>query len=68
VTFIWRYKGEPKPKKSTSPFKDSITPAYKTAVLWAAEKKITNGFSDGTFRDKAECTRGMIVKFLYNIR
>ena len=68
VTFIWRYKGQPKPKTTKSPFKDTITPAYKTAVLWAVEKKVTNGFSDGTFRDKAECTRGMIVKFLYNIR
>ncbi len=68
VTFIWRYKGQPKPKKTTSPFKDTITPAFKNAVLWAVENKVTNGFSDGTFRDGAECTRGMIVKFLYNIR
>ena len=69
MIFLWRMAGKPNPKyQSKSPFKDAITPAYKTAVLWAVEKKVTNGFSDGTFRDKAACTRGMIVKFLYNIR
>jgi hypothetical protein len=66
VTFIWRYKGMPAPKSTKSPFKDKITAAYLKAVLWAAEKGITKGYSDGTFRDTAECTRGQIVKFLHN--
>ena len=68
MTFIWRYAGQHKPKSNVSPFKDSITPAYRTAVLWGAELKITHGYSDGTYRDKETCTRGQIVTFLYRIR
>ena len=37
---------------------------YTTAVLWAAEKGITNGMGDGTFGTMANCTRGHIVTFL----
>ncbi len=66
VTFIWRIKGSPAPKTTKSPFKDKITPAYLKAVLWASENGITKGFKDGTFGDTRECTRGQIVKFLYN--
>jgi hypothetical protein len=68
ATFIWRYKGSPKPKSSVSPFKDALTPAYKTAIIWAAEKGITKVFSDNTFRDKQYCTRGEIVTFLYRVK
>ena len=68
ATFIWRYKGSPKPKTSKNPFKDALTPAYKTAIIWAAEKGITKGFSDNTFRDKQYCTRGEIVTFLYRVK
>lgn len=68
ATFIWRYKGSPKPKSSVSPFNDALTPAYKTAIIWAAEKGITKGFSDNTFRDKQYCTRGEIVTFLYRVK
>ena len=68
MTFIWRYSGRHKPKSNVSPFKDAITPAYRTAVLWGAELKITHGYPDGTYRDKETCTRGQIVTFLYRIR
>ena len=68
MTFIWRYAGQQKPKSNVSPFKDSITPAYRTAVLWGVGLKITHGYSDGTFRDKEPCTRGQIVTFLYRIK
>ena len=68
ATFIWRYKGSPKPISSVSPFNDALTPAYKTAIIWAAEKGITKGFSDNTFRDKQYCTRGEIVTFLYRVK
>lgn len=67
VTFIWRYKGSPAPKSTKSPFKDKLTPAYRNAILWAAEQDITNGFPDKTFRDSENCTRGQIVKFLFNM-
>ena len=68
ATFIWRYKGSPEPKTTKSSFKDSLTPAYKNAILWAAEKGITKGYSDGTFRDNQNCTRGEIVTFLFRIK
>ncbi len=68
MTFIWRYAGQPNPKKNVSPFKDKLTPAYRTAILWGSELGITKGYSDGTFRDSVPCTRGQIVTFLYRIR
>ena len=67
ATFIWRYKGSPAPKTTKSPFKDKITKAYLKAVLWAAENGITYGYSDKTFRDTENCTRGQIVTFLYRV-
>lgn len=67
-TFIWRVKGMPAPRISQNPFADSITPAYKKAVLWAAGETVTKGFSDGTFRDTATCTRGQCMTFIYRSR
>ena len=68
MTFIWRYAGQPKPSKNVSPFKDKLTPAYRTAILWGSALGITKGYSDGTFKDSVPCTRGQIVTFLYRIR
>ena len=67
-TFIWRYLGQPKPSLSGNPFADTITDAYRNAVLWAAGAGVTKGFSDGTFRDTATCTRGQCMTFIYRIR
>lgn len=67
-TFIWRYLGKPRPGISQNPFADQITPAYSKAVLWAAGCGVTKGFSDGTFRDTASCTRGQCMTFIYRIR
>ena len=68
MTFIWRYAGQPKPPSNVSPFKDKLTPAYRTAILWGSALGITKGYSDGTFKDSVPCTRGQIVTFLYRIR
>ena len=68
MTFIWRYAGRQNPKSNVNPFRDKLTPAYRTAILWGNELRITHGYSDGTFRDMAPCTRGQIVTFLYRIR
>ncbi|MGM9669553.1 MAG: S-layer homology domain-containing protein [Faecousia sp.] len=38
---------------------------YYDAVLWAAEKGITNGTSDTTFSPDAPCTRAQVVTFLW---
>lgn len=67
MMFIWRYQGCPKPKSTKNPFKDSITAAFRTAVIWAYENKVAGGFSDGTFRDTKSCTRGEAVKFLHKL-
>jgi hypothetical protein len=68
MTFIWRYAKQPKPRSNVSPFKDKLTPAYRTAILWGSELGITKGYADGTFKDSVPCTRGQIVTFLYRIR
>ena len=70
MTFIWRFKGQPAPKSAAkSPFRDvPKNHAYYKAILWGAQNKITNGFSDGTFGINKDCTRGQIVTFLYRIR
>ena len=70
MTFVWRYKGKPKPKTvSKSPFKDvPKTHTYYKAILWGSQKGITKGFDDGTFGINKDCSRGQIVTFLYRIR
>ena len=70
MTFIWRFKGKPAPKAvSKSPFSDvPKTHTYYKAILWGSQKRVTNGFSDGTFGINTNCSRGQIVTFLYRIR
>ena len=66
VTFLWRAMGEPEPTITENPFKDVAADAYYyKAVLWAAEKEITNGVTADTFAPDATCTRGQIVTFLW---
>ena len=66
VTFLWRAMGEPEPTTTANPFKDVSADAYYyKAVLWAAEKEITNGVTADTFAPDATCTRGQIVTFLW---
>ena len=38
---------------------------YYNAILWAAEKGITNGKGIGTFTPNEACNRGQMVTFLY---
>ena len=70
MTFIWRFKGQPAPNPaSRSPFRDvPKNHVFYKAILWGAQNKVTNGFSDGTFGINKDCTRGQIVTFLYRIR
>ena len=69
VTFLWRANGCPEPANLTNTFKDVPNGKYYTkAVLWAAETGITTGYSDGTFRPDAECTRGQVVTFLWRAK
>ncbi|MBO4459152.1 MAG: S-layer homology domain-containing protein [Clostridiales bacterium] len=71
VTFIWRLAGKPSPKTGKSSFSDIDSkfkkdrPEMYKAILWATEKKIVAGYSDGTFRPNTKCSRAHIVTFLY---
>ena len=38
---------------------------YTDAILWAAGEEITTGYSDGSFRPDAPCTRAQVVTFLW---
>ncbi len=74
MMFLWRLRGKPAPKAvSVSPFKDvPKNHAFYNAILWGAQKKITNGYTSGpkkgTFGINENCTRGAIVTFLYRAR
>lgn len=52
--------------EAVNPFTDVAEDAYYyNAVLWAVEKKITNGMGDNEFCPEMNCTRGQIVTFIY---
>ncbi len=66
VTFLWRAMGCPEPKSAGNPFKDvKEGDYYYKAVLWAAEKNVTNGTSATTFSPNNPCTRAHVVTFLW---
>ena len=66
VTFLWRLAKKPKPTSTKNKFKDVKKSDYfYTATLWASEKKILAGYSDGTFRPNGDCLRRQMVTFLY---
>ncbi|MDD4843287.1 MAG: S-layer homology domain-containing protein [Anaerotignum sp.] len=65
VTFLWRGAGKPM-ATIANPYTDVVKDAYNyNAILWAAEKGITQGTSATTFSPDTPCTRGQIVTFLY---
>ena len=65
VTFLHRWKGEPKPAGSVNPFRDVKTADYYfEPVLWAVEKGVTTGTDKTHFSPGDDCTRGQIVTFL----
>lgn len=67
ICLLWRLKGKPAPKfVSKSPFKDvPKTHKFYSAILWASQKGITKGYSDGTFGVNKTCTRGHVMMFLW---
>lgn len=66
VSFLWRICGSPEPSETKERFNDvKSTAAYFKAVLWAAEKHITNGTSKDFFSPNNRCTKGQAVTFLY---
>ena len=68
VTFLYRLQGEPKTKATTCKFTDvKEGEYYYKPVIWAVEKGITTGYSDGTFKPKNPCTRAQTVTFLWRM-
>ena len=65
ATFLWRAEKKPTTKTTTG-FADIQKSAYYyDAVLWAVEKKITNGMGNNRFEPEMTCTRGQITTFLF---
>ena len=65
VTFLWRYAGRPQPT-SMANFSDMTgNDDFNKAISWAAEKNITTGYDDGTFRPWNQCLRLAVATFLY---
>lgn len=70
LMFLWRYAGKPAPKAvSKSPFKDvAKTHVFYNAILWASQKGITKGYSDGTFGVDRNVSRGEFMMFLWRLK
>ncbi|MFW7413730.1 S-layer homology domain-containing protein [Demequina sp. SO4-18] len=67
AAFLYRLAGSPSVSlPSRSPFKDVSTsaPFYKE-IVWLSREGITTGWSDGTFRPRADISREAIAAFLY---
>ena len=66
VTFLWRAMGCPEPTNANNDFVD-VKPSdyFYKAVLWAAEKGITNGADASHFNPGGDCTRAHVVTFLW---
>lgn len=69
MTFLWRAAGKPEPSSNQTSFVDVPEDAYyRKAVLWGAEKGITNGVDETHFAPDDIITRGQAVTLLYNYR
>ena len=68
MTFIWRLEGCPEPESKTCKFTDVKSSDYFfKPVIWAVEKGITTGYSDGKFKPQNVCTRAQTVTFLWRL-
>ena len=69
IMFLWRYANKPKPENVKKiPFKDvPKNHAFCKAILWAAQKGITKGYSDGTFGINRNVSRGECMMFLWRV-
>ncbi|MBQ9046058.1 MAG: S-layer homology domain-containing protein [Oscillospiraceae bacterium] len=66
VTFLYRAAGSPEIGEVEDPFTDVETGSwYEAPVLWAVDSGITAGVTATTFAPSNDCTRAMVVTFLY---
>ena len=69
VTFLHRAAGNPEPASSNNPFTDvKASDFFYKPVLWAVEKKITQGTSATTFGSFDTCNRAAVVTFLWRAK
>ena len=69
VTFLHRAAGNPEPTSAKNPFTDvKSTDFFYKPVLWAVEKKITQGTSANTFGSFDNCNRAAVVTFLWRAK
>ena len=65
LTFLWRAAGKPA-ADAANPFADVDAGAYyRSAVLWAVGRGVTNGTAADAFSPALGCTRAQIAAFLY---
>ena len=69
VTFLHRAAGNPEPTSAKNPFTDvNSSDFFYKPVLWAVEKKITQGTSANTFGSFDNCNRAAVVTFLWRAK
>lgn len=64
VTVLYRLSGSPSVAGLKNPFSDLEDNSYRNAILWASDKRIANGFADGSFRANQIITREQLATFL----
>lgn len=65
VSWLWRLAGEP-PPDSLPEFSDvPLSHPFADAIAWAAERDITGGYPDGTFRPGLAVTRGAVAAWMH---
>jgi hypothetical protein len=65
VTMLWRYEGEPAaPARVYTADADGISDWARSAVSWALETGIIEGYPDNTFKPQNNATRAEIAAIL----
>ena len=68
ATFLWRAMDKPQAMMGADLFTDVPEDAYFfQPVLWALDKGVTTGTSEGVFSPDDACTRAQVVTFLYRV-
>ncbi len=70
AAFMYRLAGSPEwSAPSTSPFTDvTLRTQFYSEITWLASKKITTGYSDGTFRPVQPVNRDAMAAFMYRLK
>lgn len=66
VTMLWRYTGQPEAAGDLAGFVDggSVSAYARTAVQWAVEAGLVNGYKDGSFRPRGNAARAEVAAIL----